>query len=101
MNRTAEPIRNLTAQEAYDAWLDTATLGEFIEQGNMILLWCRTCGYDGGQSARLDLDGLVALPPDMTLRALATRATFKCGHRGAWVDSRRDPKRMPKPPEPA
>ena len=89
-----------TADEMYKAMLARTTVGDEIERGNLVVLWCSTCGYDG-PSTSLDCDRLAELAPDMTLADLAARATFKaCGHRGAWVDSRRDPKRLPKPPGP-
>ena len=96
----AEVGRLQTAEEMYQAWLDRATVGEFITGGNTILLHCRACGYGVDCGAALDRDALEKLPAALTLRGLAERARFKCGAKGAWVDSRRDPRAVPKPPEP-
>jgi len=86
-----------TADEMYEDMLDRTTVGDVLEQGNGISLWCRTCGYEGGQTASLDYDRLLQLPADLTLRALTQRASFKCGHRGAWLDTRRDPRNLLRP----
>lgn len=88
-----------TANQMYEAMLAQTTVGDILEQGNRVALWCSTCGYDG-PSISLDCDRLAEFPPDMTLGELARRAAFRaCGHRGAWLDTRRDPKRMPMPPK--
>lgn len=91
-----------TADQMYEAMLSETVVGDVIEQGNMITLHCRTCGYiPGAGSASLDHDRLVTLDPRMTLKALTERAVFRtCGHRGAWLDMRRDPRAIPKPPSP-
>lgn len=74
-----------TAQESCARRLRETTIGDCIDKGWGIGLCCRACGHDGGQSASLDVDCLGAYDRALTLHDLAERATFRCGHRGAWV----------------
>ena len=90
-----------TADEMYEEMLATTAVADIIEGGNMITLRCRTCGYaPDAPTASLDRDALEKLDPRMRLKSLVERASFKCGHRGAWLDMRRDPRAIPKPPQP-
>lgn len=79
----------LTADQMYEKSLRETTIADCAAKGWRILLTCSTCGHGGGSYADIDIDGLSAYPPDMTMKELATSAKFtRCDHKGAWVDHR-------------
>ncbi|MDP3853133.1 hypothetical protein [Phenylobacterium sp.] len=78
------------ANEAYEASLRNTTIGLCIEKGWKVMLTCSTCGHGGKMGALLNVDQLREMEQQMTMAELARRATFSCGHSGAWVDHRQD-----------
>lgn len=89
-----------TAAEMYEQSLADTTIGMCAEKGWRILLTCSTCGHGGGSYASIDVTQLGDYPAGMTMKTLATNATFStCGHKGAWIDHRQQGiKQMPYAP---
>lgn len=77
-----------TADDSHQAFLSQTRICDCLERGWRVVLWCRSCGYDTGCDASLGLDRMMTMPPTMTLQDLADRASFPCGNRGAWIDTR-------------
>mgnify|MGYP000853108085 FL=1 len=77
----------------YQESLRRNTIGLCHEKGWRNLLTCATCGHDGDSYGEIRWEDLPHYPERMTMAALARNAVFsECGHKGAWIDYRQEPK---------
>jgi hypothetical protein len=72
----------------YEQALAKRTVALCREKGWDTLLTCKACGHGGGCGAVIEVGDLDRFPDQLTMLQLAERASFPCGHRGAWVDHR-------------